>query len=84
MGIVYVNLELTNLDTAQSALYMELVAHSLTTYFSPSLNTRVRAVVITTGPQIVHSKESNTLLRMMKLLRNPHHGLPVGIVIPGE
>lgn len=88
LGLIYINLDVTSLDRAQSELYLDIVADSLTTRFSPKLNTRIAAVVVTTEPQITHTKEADrervVLSRLARIRRNPYRPLPDGISIPGE
>jgi hypothetical protein len=88
LGLIYINLDVTSLDHAQSDLYLDIVADSLATKFAPELNTRIAAVVVTTELQVIHTKEDDRerviLSRLARIRRNPHRLLPDGISIPGE
>jgi len=88
LGLIYINLDVTNLDRAQSELYLEIVADSLATRLAPTMNTRIAAIVITTEPHLVHIKEVDRerviLSRLARIKRNPYRPLPAGISIPGE
>jgi hypothetical protein len=87
-GLIYINLDVTGLDDAQSDLYLNIVADSLATKFAPQLNTRIAAIVVTTEPNVIHTKEDDRervlLSRLAGIRRNPYCPLPDGISIPTE
>jgi len=89
-GLVYLDLDVSHVAEADVPAYLELVAAAIKSLFTPNANTRIGAVVLTTGAVSVFIETVEdtgpfiTLHRRIRVIRNPCKSLPDGFVVPGE
>ena len=89
LGILYMDLDVRHVHQEDGAnTYLRLVAELLTRCFTPTTNTRLGAVVLTTGPIFQETTEQQgpfvNRRVCLRVVRNPFARLPPGFVVPGE
>lgn len=93
VGMIYLNIDTSNLDHNTAELNMDVIAESIDMKFQAfkkgRRNTRVAGVAITTEYRNVPVvKENNKIeierLRLQRLIWNPVSRVPEGITIPGN
>lgn len=87
-GIIFVDLDVSHVAVRDIPLYLDLVAEGLKGCFSPNINTRVWAIVLTTIPVPVQTGERDNkfiiLRRGIKVVRNQYATIPSHFAVPGE
>ena len=87
-GIIFVDLDVSHVNPRDISLYLDILAEGLTRCFSPTVNTRVWAIVLTTIPVPIHTGDGATkfitLHRRVKVVRNSYAAMPQNLVLPGE
>lgn len=85
-GIIYIHLDMDQVVDHQVPIYLELVGAVIQTKFTPRDNTRIGAVVLTTGPTFIESEVRGrpfiTARRHLKEVRNRYGSLPNDFIIP--
>jgi hypothetical protein len=88
-GILYIDLDVSHVHQDDGVdTYLGLIAEALNACFAPTANTRIGAVVLSTGPIFQETMEQsgpfvNRRIRL-KVIRNPFAQLPPGFIVPGE
>ena len=75
-GVIFVDLDVRHVHMRDISLYLDILAQGLIRCFSPTANTRVWAVILTTTPIPVHTGEGPTkfinLHRQLRVVTNPY------------
>jgi len=88
-GILYMDLDVSHIHQDDGvSTYLELITEALNRCFTPNANTRIGAVVLSTGPIFQETMEQsgpfiNRHIRL-QVVRNPFAQLPPDFIIPGE
>jgi hypothetical protein len=87
-GVIFVDLDVSHLHVRDIPLYLDIIAQGLVRCFSPTMNTRIWAIVLTTIPIPIHTRLGTnkfiTFHRGVRVVRNPHAPIPSNFVVPGE
>jgi len=88
-GILYMDLDVSHVYQEDGvSTYLGLIAEALNRCFTPTANTRIGAVVLSTGPIFQETMEQsgpfvNRHIRL-QVVRNPFAQLPPDFIVPGE
>lgn len=86
IGIIYINLDVSQVLDSDVITYLEFLKKLLETKFTVNANTRIGAIVLTTGPQFIESKVDGkpfiTAHRRRMVIRNTFGLLPDDFVVP--
>jgi hypothetical protein len=85
-GLVYLNVDTSQIPAGDEPLYLRTLAEGVRRRFTPDLNRRIAAVVLTGGIARVEiiDKGFHRTGRHWAVIRNPHAPLAPSLSIPGE
>jgi hypothetical protein len=88
VGLIYIDLDVTQVSIADIFIYLDAIGSALQALFTPTSNTRIGAIVLTTGPLLVPTDQNGRQIQnighYLRVVRNPHSSLPGNCLIPGE
>lgn len=88
LGLIYIDLDVSEMRYPDIDAYLRIVSEGLKSRFTPTTNTRIGAIVITSNPIYLETntdgKHRVTLHRRIETIRNPFGYLPSEFIIPGE
>lgn len=88
-GILYMDLDVSHVHQDDGVdTYLAIIAEALKRCFTPTANTRIGAIVLSTGPIFQETMEKSgpfvNRRIVLRVVRNPFSQLPAGFVVPGE
>ena len=88
-GIIFVDVDVSHVAVEDISLYLDLVAEGLKRCFTPTINTRIAAIVLTTKPVPIETTDETghkfiVLRSAIRAVRNEYSRLPSDFVLPGE
>lgn len=86
-GAIYIDVDGSAIRPGDHKLYFDLMAQWLARQFTPSQNTRIGAVVLTSGPEIIDVPPGTNwhrTARFIRIVRNPYAAVQLNSLLPGE